>query len=362
MVSLKSMILILLALSVGTPALAADNAKPDTSFHIQKYRFRSHSAENFERFVLEFKRSGNDRKAPKVKVALDAKSGEASIQVDGCQLSGEIPEASMNDAYSTQSKYLGRISVNADNPKMVVFKAALKDPTASLDAFWLEHPSRLVVDVFPKSSPRASGPQVLRGGRAVASVHHHSASGEGKNGFLCFPSSAQVNGVAKEDASIRIDTAAIQSHAQEQGIYCYPKSTQLHAKVVYEPPSVVPKQMTQAAQPAAAFAAPSLLPTAPVAVAPPGSLLSMPMAGPAVPTTRPGVAAAPDLDGLGSMEAAAPSAASSLFPRNPAASAQGGGAGSLLPNNGATATSMGSLLPPTNSKPSGAGGLLPPIR
>jgi hypothetical protein len=179
--------------------------------------------------------------------------------------------------------------VSTDDPEALILKVGVKEENGLVDAFWLEHPARLVVDVFPKGSPRESGPQVLGGGR----VARHSAGAakprakEESSGYVCYPANAQVNAMVNEGShdglELRLDTAAIAgSHDSANGIHCYPAKSQLQASIVYEPGKT---SEPAKASPAAAAETPAASPAAETKAAAPSPEVAKAQPTPSEATT-----------------------------------------------------------------------------
>lgn len=262
------------------PLFGAD-AKPEASpekAEIKRFRFQRHTKHNFERLVMEF---GSQSKgaAPTVKVTPVPAEKNVTLNVSNLTLVGAIPEAAMNDSFAPQSKYLGPLHINTDSGSSVTIKVSLKDASLKADAFWLENPSRLVVDAFPAGSPRASGPAVLASAPAaklgpqpvkesseptvkeamegdakapllaaadMKPARRVAASKKALRDYLCFPVNSQVmtsityenSGGDSDKIAMRLETdgtpATPPSVTSSDGIACYPKSTQVKAVITFK--------------------------------------------------------------------------------------------------------------------------------
>lgn len=213
---------------------------------IRKFRFNRHSSANFERLVLEF--GSKESELPEVKVTPTASGKDVMINIEATSLVGAIPESSINESFTPKSHWIGPISINSDTPKGgFSVRAFLKNPGAQVDAFWLEAPSRLIVDVFPKESLRASvGRSVLATtasthktpARKIASVPTPSPSKD--RSVLCFPAQAEVKakiGFRKYQGSnqvgVTVNTGEDRSTNEEEAIVCYPASMRVNPTVTF---------------------------------------------------------------------------------------------------------------------------------
>lgn len=285
--------LTLLVLTSTVAALGADKGE------IKRFRFQRHAKQDFERLVMEF--GGNGKGAtPNVKVTPQSAEKNVQIAVEGFSLVGAIPEAAMNESFGRRSKYLGSLALNTDKANSLFIKANLKDSKVQIDAFWLDSPSRLVVDAFPASSPRAAGPAVLANHRVTASEHTAPKAAEAheaheaheatppaptkkkahKGSFVCYPASAQVvastsyeDPATKKGLQIETDGAPVTgpTAANQNTVACFPQSSKLKAKIkvqgeepmaAAEPAEKGPKGPDEPKRPSVASVAP-VSPTAP---------------------------------------------------------------------------------------------------
>lgn len=279
------------------PLLGADtNADATTErAEIKRFRFQRHAKHNFERLVIEF--GGQSKStAPNVKVSPNPAEKSVSVNVSNLTLVGAIPEAAMNESFVPQSKYLGAIHINTDSGSSVTIKVGLKDASLKGDAFWLQSPSRLVIDAFPGNSPRVSGPAVLashpvaapigptltketKGATPPASVKAAidgnakapleaaadtkpskrllSANKKVLRDYICFPVNAQVmTSISYESANgdsekiaMRLETdgtpATPPSVTSSDGIACYPRSSQVKALISFKSANPQPEPSTE---------------------------------------------------------------------------------------------------------------------
>lgn len=219
--------------------LGAHGFEP-SQVQIKKFRFHSHHALNFERLVIEFgNRGGNG--AAKVRMAPTGNGKETVVGVERVALVGAIPEAAINDAYSRESHFFGPIAINNDNPNAgFTIRTFVKNPNAMVDAFWLENPSRLILDVYPKTSPRAQGPEVLAAfspSRGVAS-HGGRRVASHRGNVVCYFSNSQVVanlGFEKGNQPRGLAMVVDDSNASpaEGSVVCYPTSAQAQPRVTF---------------------------------------------------------------------------------------------------------------------------------
>jgi len=245
----KTLLLLTLfgALAFGNaPAQKGEGSNPN--LEIAKFRFKHHKKHNFERLVLEFKTKERHIGAPKIELTPSQNNLEAAINISGVTLIGAIPESPINDSYQNKSQFFGPIAINIDNPSVgFSVRASLRKPHTFVDAFWLQYPNRLVIDVFPANSLRTAGPNIVNevatmkipqnGDRQPAS---HSGSqtfsSPGKPKVLCFPNHSAVNlSVGFQNRTGDPVAARLQMEEEAKrnqnpnGIVCYPMDSQLTA-------------------------------------------------------------------------------------------------------------------------------------
>lgn len=238
---IKSLFKPWMPLGILLSSLALQAAQP-SQVQIKKFRFHHHNALNFERLVIEFANRGNGGNAH-VRLAPSGNGKETMIGIDRVNLVGAIPESAINDAYTKESHFFGPVSINNDNPNAgFTIRTFVKNPHTMVDAFWLESPSRLIVDVYPKNSPRAQGPEVLAAfshSRGLASHGGHGVKTAGRKGnVVCFFSGAQVVanlGFEKANHSRGLAMVVDDSNANltDGGVVCYPMSAQAQPKVTF---------------------------------------------------------------------------------------------------------------------------------
>lgn len=264
-------------LSFGyTRVVEAANTTDGQQALLQQYRFQKHAGQDFERLVLQF----DDVKAVKgrkVSTSFPLDGGNTTIvEVTNLSVNKNIPVNFMDTFKNKKSKYLTSVNFNINEGNAFATKLGLDSSDTVVDAFWLENPSRLVIDVFPKNSPRSAGPAIL--GQAAEKADRTAASDplatEAENlaltvkeeikkvmtktrdtwnsnskyrkDFYCFPASAEVT------ASLDYKTKATEKVAAEgtfpspranDYVVCYPKVATVNPRVeffpVYPDPQVV---------------------------------------------------------------------------------------------------------------------------
>lgn len=268
-----------------------DESGPDSKLEIKKFRFRRHNRKNFERLVIEFVQKGGGG-VPDVKTNASMSGKEATILFERALLVGSIPEALINDSYVAKSRFLGPISINTDGPTPgFTIRTFLKEPVG-VDAFWLNHPARLVLDVFPSDSPRVEG-RVPEGQeeRGVASYRGRSTqSQENPNSIVCYPVSAAVSATVTfhpqsvpSSAAFGMDPLSFGGggHGGPEPVICFMASSRVVPSVAYKPKSMefssyVPWEGFQRPGAAPQAGPPTSLfpPTPPAPGAPPPNLLN----------------------------------------------------------------------------------------
>lgn len=223
---------------------------------IRNYRFQAHRGQGFERLVLEFSRKDQNPKVqPLVKVT--PAGAEMDIAIDRAVLMGAIPESLINDSYQAKSRYLGALSVNADNPAAgFSLRTALKNPKAKLKAFWLANPPRLVIDVRVGKEIASTD----EGGSATLKVTRKKPQPPAFERFICFPAAAKVGmNVVFQMAQTKKEEELKNVHVNLQGtsvqeeaapppdaIVCYPREAQVVAQLGFEMPKAEPNEGTDA--------------------------------------------------------------------------------------------------------------------
>lgn len=219
-----------------------------TELTITKFRFRKHTSANFERLVLEFSGPAVEEEVES-KATASGTDQDVSLLCKNVQLVGVIPESTINDGLQKSRKLLGPISINTDMPKNgFSLRTLLKNSEAQVDAFWLSKPTRLVVDVYPKSSPRASSRNVVDMNRNVASEKatepklkkNEKKSGKNSEGIFCFPSNAKM-GASVAFAPWRgsnlvpmdVKDPSSAQNEMKDGVVCYPAQSRLHPQVSF---------------------------------------------------------------------------------------------------------------------------------
>lgn len=221
------------------PILGCVSAIAGSQLEIKKFRFNQHQSPHFDRLVFEFGAKGLHG-APGLRVL--PKGKETLVSIDKVSIVGAIPETNINDSYGKNAKYLGPVSFNTDSHDGFSIRVFTKQENTKVEAFWLESPSRLIIDAFPASSDRAQGPHVLHAKRNVATGGKKARHGHGgnKEGVYCFNSAAQVkaaltyeNGDHFKGIPMTVDGAPGQTSPVVDNIVCYPKSAQVMPKVSF---------------------------------------------------------------------------------------------------------------------------------
>ncbi|MFM8316453.1 MAG: hypothetical protein ACKOA8_19405, partial [Deltaproteobacteria bacterium] len=247
---------ILIVCFTGTSLFASSD---EVELQIKKFRFNRHMKLGFERLVIEFSSKANGKSTPVIRILPDKSGKETTVHVSQASLVGAIPESAINDSYVKKSQYFGPISINSDSTSGFDIRTFIKQSHSIVDAFWLEKPSRLIVDVFTKSSDRAQGPNMVlkratasvasknptaiesgkvepEGSKAMpSSVDWTKSEKPGDEAVLCFPANTQVKaniGFEKSaeapvvPANIDNTYAKTASNGQDM-IVCYPKGAQV---------------------------------------------------------------------------------------------------------------------------------------
>ena len=236
----------------------------DAQLQIKKFRFNRHVKLGFERLVIEFSNKAPGKVVPNIRLIPDKLGKETTVQVSKATLVGAIPESSMNDSYAKKSHYFGPVSINTDTTAGFEIRTFIKQSHSIVDAFWLQNPSRLIVDVFPKDSERALGANI-KTSRTTASFESSepTASKVNSNGaktnrsdwmklekpeddlVLCFPTNTQVKAnIGFEKFTPRLgagvplsidNTFSSASSSVQESIVCYPKGAQVTPLLKFQP-------------------------------------------------------------------------------------------------------------------------------
>jgi len=352
----------MLAWLVGWSWVLPSSAKDTTArLEIKSYRFHRHGQE-FERLVLEFTGA---MKKPEIKIS-EAGEHASLITIEKAGLSGAIPEAAINDTFSTKASYLHAISIESETPSAgFSLKAEMKGEGSQLDAFWLNSPPRLVMDFFPQTSPRATN----RHPAETAVARHKSqgkAAGKTRDGIgevLCFPSNSQVAasvgyGKGNVPVSININGKAADDVSDDEGISCFPSSKRVRAVVSYHRVSEAPVNRPTTAP--VQISTPSAKPSPAVTEIKPSPANALPTFTNAAPTIPAAIA-----------EPTAPPMPKSDIPKPPGLPPLSLGGGDTAPARNTSSSPLPGLPPLGGSTPSSAGsppssgptsgGLLPPL-
>jgi len=246
-------------------ALVSVSSFAQTELMMKKFRFRKHASANFERLVLEF--SGPSvQEDVEVKTNTVGSDKDISLLVKNAQLVGAVPESTINESLQGTRKWMGPLSINTDVPKNgFSLRTLLKTSEAQVDAFWLSQPTRLVVDVFPKSSPRASSRNLLEANRGVASANEkhsstekkaHKADAKSPEPIFCFPSTSKMSASVaynpwKGSSSIPLEVKdpSLAKNEMNEGIVCYPAQSRVHPQVNFTTGGVEQAQPVASAAP-----------------------------------------------------------------------------------------------------------------
>lgn len=256
--------------------LLAGPPKSPTQMGMKTFRFQAHKSFSFDRLVFEFTRPDATVRPPSVKTQSNGRS--VKIVVENTTVMSPISENAVNESFHSRGKFLGTISFNQDERNFTV-GANLRDANYIADAFWLDNPGRLVIDVFPSHSPRASGPAILeqastksfRTQRVPASKEEKPREEkvlrfDRKDRFVCFARDAKTDGTVsyeekygKKFAKIEIiDPKEFEKTDNVSNVVCFPKNSRIRGPVAFKPAPVI--------------ATPAPVAAAPVPVKPVGSL------------------------------------------------------------------------------------------
>ena len=232
-------------LALAVPAWA------QTELNIAKFRFTRFDSSQFERLVIEFLGS-----APSEEVEI--KKGEKNNQTDvtltlnNVSISGSIPEANMNASYRDKKKWIGPLSFNSNpSQKLVSIRTLLSEKDTEIDAFWLNSPTRLVIDVYPKGSPRAQSRDIAAPSRKVASMSKAAPKAASKaasnsptqsqeESVYCFPASAEINPqinfqpwMGSSSVAVKAEPPSPPSEKSVDYIRCYPAQSRMVPQVYF---------------------------------------------------------------------------------------------------------------------------------
>jgi len=212
-------------LMVLTLSCLSSFALAQTELNLKKFRMRPGTSQDFERMVLEF--SGPSvAEEVKVKKVLSGMEQDVSIQVSNVQWMGAIPESQMNETFENTRRFMGPLVINTDAPQNgFTLRLLVKNPEHEVDAFWLAKPTRLVVDVFPKSSPRMANRSFVPSQRKMASMPPRKASKMKIQKPL-------ANGEMKAEAKVKEEP---KSETKPESIFCFLSKAQMSPSVAYEP-------------------------------------------------------------------------------------------------------------------------------
>lgn len=209
----------------------------DTELQIKKFRFNRHMKLGFERLVIEFSNQTHSKEVPQIRLLPDTQGKYSTIKVGKASLVGAIPESSINDSYTQKSRYFGPVSINSDTTSGFEIKAFIKQSHTLVEAFWLEKPSRLIIDIFPKNSDRAMGPNVVSkrttASEQVAENHPSSAKGHNKEGGESHGSKESQHGHGSETTKQKSHWSKSEK-PEDESVVCFPANTQVRANIGFE--------------------------------------------------------------------------------------------------------------------------------
>jgi hypothetical protein len=208
-------------------ALVASFGLADTGkYEISKYRFSKKSGKSGERLVIEFSTKNKGSK-PQVKTQFNSSNKSVAVHIDNASLMGAIPEAMINDTYLPKSNYLGNLNINTDDKESFHLKVALKNSVKDVDAFWLDSPARLVLDISTGGGHSTAKGDHSYSSRGIASEEKRSTK-SGK--VMCFHADSQVTPAIMFDKKLGIQG---QQNGAADGIVCYPTSALVDINVTY---------------------------------------------------------------------------------------------------------------------------------
>lgn len=195
-------------------AIVSSQLFAQSELSIAKFRFKKYESSKFERLVLEFSGPEMNEEVEVEKMQSGDKQN-VTLTLKNVTLVGAIPEGNMNASYQKEREWIGPLSFNVDKrAQSVTVRTFLSKNGSNVDAFWLNNPTRLVIDAYPQNSPRASSRQIETEDRKTAS--------------LKMPKEKMKMG---ENSPV---TAKPRKEAEES-IYCFPASAQLNPKISFHP-------------------------------------------------------------------------------------------------------------------------------
>jgi hypothetical protein len=251
---------------LGSPSAllsAASAAAPSdvstTKLEVKKFRFGGRHKKHSERLVVEFIEKEVGKNKPTLKIVPNSSGKEATLYIDQATLVGAIPEALINDSYVSRSKYLGPVSINTEGGGTGFSVRTFLKQAVTLDAYLLEHPMRLVLDVSPLDAAVTQEDLVSAAERNVASVPQSTNSGkksrkatltdENGNKIVCYPASKQVIATvdfyspaniaraSQLDAAklANLETVLASGQKSVETAICFPADSQLSPNITYQP-------------------------------------------------------------------------------------------------------------------------------
>lgn len=215
------------------PEPVATSADVRHVLEVDHYRFGTHAGSQYERLVIEFNQTRGLGLEPDVKIEPLPTSG-FNVTLKSTNWNGAIPESEMNDSYQRKSRYLGPLAVSTDDPNEVSITVSVKKPKMKLSSFWLNAPPRLVIDVFPLNSPRASmnlGSTVAGKGMPLRDMDSDGIAPTVKD-RISATVPVQAGTVAER---VERNVASMPDYGKYERIICFPATSQLKATVTFSP-------------------------------------------------------------------------------------------------------------------------------
>jgi hypothetical protein len=195
---------------------------PSDRYSIRKHRYSPHGDAGYERFVIEF----DGARRANAAVEVSGGNGEWVIRVANARLDGAIPESAMNDRTLVGAHVFKSVAIDADGSgRGFSLRFTTKRRDAQLKAFWLESPSRLVIDAYASGIPVA-------GARGVTARRKQKGPE-----YFCFNAEAQVGLSTVFQRKLRGEPApavAPPTATSNEAIVCYPAAAQVVARVLLE--------------------------------------------------------------------------------------------------------------------------------
>jgi len=118
------------------------------SVEIKTYRFNPKTLEGNERIVLEFNEGLPPDISPFVKLEKHPPN-KLVLTLENISLKGKLPERSVNQVFTSQSRFLSVFLFNFVRRESFSLLLKLKNTHVQLKTLWLENPKRFVIDLCP---------------------------------------------------------------------------------------------------------------------------------------------------------------------------------------------------------------------